>query len=75
MTDDFRSYPSKTLLEKHHNGFYVVAKLFVAHSDAVKLHVDVAGVLKRKDQPAPSITQKGVHARPVTAREREHWFL
>ena len=22
-----------------------------------------------------SITQKGVHARPLTAREREHWFL
>ena len=22
-----------------------------------------------------SITQKGVHARALTAREREHWFL
>ena len=22
-----------------------------------------------------SITQKGVHARSLTAREREHWFL
>ena len=22
-----------------------------------------------------SITQKGVHAHPLTAREREHWFL
>ena len=32
------------------------------------------GLLGFFSQPQ-SITQKGVHARPLTAREREHWFV
>ena len=30
---------------------------------------------KTKISEPQSITQKGVHAHPLTAREREHWFL
>ena len=35
----------------------------------------IAIVSLRFKSASPRVSQKGVHTHPLTAREREHWFL
>ena len=50
-------------------------------ADVEKLDIDLRSMeiqvqwLPSMIRQRQSITQKGVHARSLTAREREHWFL
>ena len=59
-----KSWPHTPQESRHSRGF---------HTDSLPSQRDIS---RRNSLSQPqSITQKGVHARPLTTREREHWFL